>query len=145
MTITNTLLQKTLDPEQNQSTCHNYFLVNFEPYQVELLIKNTTKDASTANSSRHRGGIFPTLLRKEKILGYEDFKQIVKIQDLQAFANSIIEIMVGKCEQTEFKVKHLDQQDEVQDPQGEDSKASTSRITQPDADAQKSPLYNTAA
>lgn len=59
-------------------------------------MKNNTKEK----------GLFATLLQREKILCHEDFKQIVKIQDLQAFAKSIIEIMVGKCEQTDFKVKH---------------------------------------
>ena len=62
--------------------CINFFLVNFEPWSVEA--KMQAQSQAVSNNTL-------------KVARSEVLQQI-KVQDLWNFGNSIIEIMVGKCQ-----------------------------------------------
>ena len=66
--------------------CYNYFITNFEPWKVDDRFRKFNSDMNYGLA------LNSDLLRVEK----EKYILISKLQDLQAFGNSIVEIMVGK-------------------------------------------------
>lgn len=68
----------------------SYFLTNFEPWSVEALMKQFQEDEEA----------FKEIMKMDVLkMDRKDFLRIAKIQDLQAFGNSIVEIMVGRGEE----------------------------------------------
>jgi len=80
----------TMDLDQRNLT-FNFYISNFEPFQVLRLLHEYTSNKEE----------FKMVFKKHNDLklDYKSVSQVVKIQDLQAFGNSIIEIMVGRSEQ----------------------------------------------
>lgn len=72
-------------------TPYNFILVNFEPWSVSKLIANFHNDPVL--SERYKN-----LIESEN-LEMEHYLQIVKIQDLWRFGNSIMELLVCKSKE----------------------------------------------
>ena len=71
---------------------YNFLVTNFEPYQVASYLKKAQEQQS----------IFRRIQRIEGMQTDEQsIRQVIKIKDLQAFGNSIVEIMVGRYEEME--------------------------------------------
>jgi len=83
---------QNLTPEKLQQmfSQFNFIIVNYEPWNVEKLMgKHLSSQSQFAN-----------ILKQDNFkVQREDFLQMAKIMDLQAFGNSIIEILVGKCQE----------------------------------------------
>ena len=80
-------------------------MVNFEPWKVENFIKDQGFDENS---------IFKEVLKTDKAsLERSDYVQILQIQDLQAFGNTLLELMVGKCVETETDTAHQDKKKSV--------------------------------
>jgi hypothetical protein len=67
----------------------NFIVVNFEPWKIEEMLKNMIQ----------KEGYMKFLEDKNLTIDRPNVCQLLKIKDLQAFGNSIIELMVGKCEE----------------------------------------------
>ena len=76
--------KKRIHFEHNEQV-YKYHITNFEPYVVYKYLKKNLKK-STANK-----------------LDLESVIQILKVKDLHAFANSILEIMVGQNSEMECR------------------------------------------
>ena len=89
-------LSKVIAQRQTNSTetsTIKFIIVNLEPWTIHKMHKEKTKEYKKVIKAKG-------LTMTEK-----DFIKIVQIQDLFAFANSILEIMVGKYEEAIIK-KH---------------------------------------
>lgn len=71
---------------------YNFLVTNFEPFQVAMYLKKAQEQKSTFRNIQKIEG----MQSDEKSV-----RQILKIKDLQAFGNSIVEIMVGRYEEME--------------------------------------------
>ena len=69
-------------------TPYNYILINFEPWTVQKVLESFHKDPKLSKRYKH-------LIESEN-LTMEHYMQIVKIQDLWRFGNSLMELLVGK-------------------------------------------------
>jgi hypothetical protein len=74
----------------------NFFVTNFEPYQVFRYIQIYNEDEPLYRK------LFQS---REMKIDVKSMTQMVKVMDLHAFANSIIEFMVGKCTHAEQTVE----------------------------------------
>ena len=74
---------------RDEFDCYNFLLTHFEPWKVDQKVKKFETD------------IDYSVALKKQVLKVDRSKYILmcKIEDLQAFGNSIIEIMVGKNEE----------------------------------------------
>ena len=81
--------QNTALPEQDKHQKHNFYVTNFEPYRVYQILKSF----QCKDNYKRLSKVGAMKLDVASVI------QMVKVQDLQKFANSIIEIMVGMCEE----------------------------------------------
>ena len=82
------------DASQGVQCIPTFFLTNFEPWLVDELALNFKDDHSAFKGIMKMNNLKPTR---------EDIVNILKIKDLQAFGNTIVDIMVGRCEETIVK------------------------------------------
>lgn len=74
--------------EQTDFT-YNFYVTNFEPYQVFNFLKKSLQEES----------LYLNILKIDGMkLDEETALQLMKVTDLQSFGNSVVEIMVGRCE-----------------------------------------------
>ena len=72
---------------------YNFLLINYEPWTVDSIMKKHENDPEYLK--------LKWCINNEGLTGkLEAYSKIVKILDLWAFGNSIIEIMVGKCSES---------------------------------------------
>lgn len=70
----------------------NYIVVNFEAWRVDQLIKKYAHDEDS---------IFKEAIKNEKLsIDRDAYIKVLKITDLQAFGSAILEMLVGKCQET---------------------------------------------
>ena len=68
---------------------YQYFITNFEPWSIDDKI-----------GEFDRSSVFSASLEDAKLpLNKENYLQMMKVLDLQAFGNSIIEMMVGQSQE----------------------------------------------
>lgn len=79
------------DTGQGVQCIPTFFLTNFEPWLVDEVTQNFKDDHNAFRHVMKMNSLKPTR---------EEVVNILKIKDLQAFANTIVDIMVGRCEET---------------------------------------------
>lgn len=75
------------DPVLASTIRHTIVITNFEPMAVEKIMEERTG----------KGGRFSEIFKAKGLkLEYEDYLKIAKLMDLEAFGNSLIELLQGK-------------------------------------------------